>query len=91
MKKFILATACLFALGTNISAQNPEKKEPVKKECSKNDAKSCDKKDAKTCDKKDGKACDQKADKSAQEAGKKGCCKKDAKDKQQYCCKKQKK
>ena len=47
MKKFILATACLFALGTNISAQNPEKKEPVKKECSKNDAKSCDKKDAK--------------------------------------------
>jgi hypothetical protein len=80
MKKFILAAACLFALGTNISAQNPEKKEPVKKECSKNDAKSCDKKDAKTCDKKDaktcdkkdGKACDQKADKSAQEAGKEG-------------------
>ena len=48
MKKFILAAACLFALGTNISAQNPEKKEPVKMECSKNDAKSCDKKDAKT-------------------------------------------
>ena len=47
MKKFILAAACLFALGTNISARNPEKKEPVKKECSKNDAKSCDKKDAK--------------------------------------------
>ena len=47
MKKFILAAACLFALSTNISAQNPEKKEPVKKECSKNDAKSCDKKDAK--------------------------------------------
>jgi hypothetical protein len=47
MKKFILAAACLFALGTNISAQNPEKKEPVKKECSKSDAKSCDKKDAK--------------------------------------------
>ena len=47
MKKFILAAACLFALGANISAQNPEKKEPVKKECSKNDAKSCDKKDAK--------------------------------------------
>ena len=68
-KKFILAAACLLALGANISAQNPEKKEPVKKECSKNDAKSCDKKDAKTCDKKDGKACDQKADKSAQEAG----------------------
>ena len=55
MKKFILAAACLLALGTNISAQNPEKKEPVKKECSKNDAKSCDKKDAKTCDKNDGK------------------------------------
>ena len=51
-------------------------------------------------------ACDQKADKSAQEAGKKDCCKKDAKskdsakkdcckkdakDKQQDCCKKQKK
>ena len=47
MKKFILAAACLFALGTNISAQTPEKKEPVKKECSKSDAKSCDKKDAK--------------------------------------------
>ena len=62
MKKFIFAAACLLALGANISAQNPEKKEPVKKECSKNDAKSCDKKDAKTCDKKDGKACDQKAD-----------------------------
>ena len=60
MKKFILAAACPFALGTNISAQNPEKKEPVKKECSKNDAKSCDKKDAKE-------------------------------DKQQDCCKKQKK
>lgn len=105
-KKFILAAACLFTLGTNISAQNPEKKEPVKKECPKNDAKSCDKKDAKTCDKKDGKACDQKADKSAQEASKKDCCKKDAKskdsakkdcckkdakDKQQDCCKKQKK
>ena len=59
MKKFILAAACLFALGANISAQNPEKKEPVKKECSKNDARSCDKKDAK--------------------------------DKQQDCCKKQKK
>lgn len=71
MKKFILAAACLFALGTNISAQNPEKEEPVKKECSKNDAKSCDK--------KDGKACDQKADKSAQEAGKKDCCKKQKK------------
>ena len=79
MKKFILAAACLFALDTNISARNPEKKEPVKKECSKNDAKSCDKKDAKTCDKKDGKACDQKADKSAQEAGKKDCCKKQKK------------
>ena len=105
-KKFILAAACLFTLGTNISAQNPEKKEPVKKECPKNDAKSCDKKDAKPCDKKDGKACDQKADKSAQEASKKDCCKKDAKskdsakkdcckkdakDKQQDCCKKQKK
>ena len=47
MKKFILAAACLFALGANLSAQNPEKNEPVKKECSKNDAKSCDKKDAK--------------------------------------------
>ena len=85
-KKFILAAACLFTLGTNISAQNPEKKEPVKKECPKNDAKSCDKKDAKTCDKK--------ADKSAQEAGKKDCCKKDAKDKdsaKKDCCKKQKK
>ena len=42
MKKFILAAACLLALGANISAQNP-----VKKECSKSDAKSCDKKDAK--------------------------------------------
>lgn len=31
MKKFILAAAYLFALDTNISAQNPEKKEPVKK------------------------------------------------------------
>jgi hypothetical protein len=31
MKKFILAAACLFVLGTNISAQNPEKKKPVKK------------------------------------------------------------
>ena len=31
MKKFILAAACLFALSTNISAQNPEKKEPVKR------------------------------------------------------------
>ena len=99
-KKFILAAACLFTLGTNISAQNPEKKEPVKKECSKNDAKSCDKKDAKTCDKKDAKscdkkdskACDKKADKPAQEADKKDCCKEDdAKDKQQDCCKKQKK
>ena len=87
MKKFILAAACLFALGANISAQNPEKKEPVKKECSKNDAKSCDKKDAKacdkkdakSCDKKDGKACDKKADKPAQEAGKKDCCKKQKK------------
>jgi|GEM_PF-328878 len=91
MKKFILAAACLFALGANISAQNPEKKEPEKKECSKNDAKSCDKKDAKACDKKDGKACDKKVDKPAQEAGKKDCCKKDAKSKdsaKQDCCKK---
>ncbi len=75
MKKFILAVACLFALGTNISAQNPEKKEPIKKECSKIDTKSCDKKDAKAYDKKEGKAYEQKTDKSAQEAGKKDCCK----------------
>ena len=79
MKKFILAAACLFALGTNISTQNPEKKEPVKKECSKSDVKSYDKKDAKACDKKDDKACDKKADKPAQEADKKDCCKKQKK------------
>ena len=55
---------------------------------------------------KTARSCDKKVDKPAQEAGKKDCCKKDAKskdsakqdcckkdakDKQQDCCKKQKK
>jgi len=58
MKKFILAIACVFALGTSLSAQNPDKKQCCKKEAQGKEAAKCDKKDGakKECCKKDAKS-----------------------------------
>ena len=98
MKKFILAIACVFALGTSLSAQNPEKRDSVKKETSaKSDAtKSTDKAGKKTCCSAGAKSCDCKAGAACEKDGKKTCrnaqpatkCDKKDGDKKQ-CCKKE--
>ena len=94
MKKFILAIACVFALGTSLSAQNPEKRDSVKKETS---AKSGATKSTDSCDCKAGAACEKDGKKTCKNAqpttkcdkkdgDKKQCCKKEAQGKEAAKC-----
>ena len=79
MKKFILAAACIFALGTSLSAQSPTKTDSVKKEAT-----------AKCCSGK-SKQCDCKAEGKHSKDSKKSCCKRQDMTKQdstKSCCKK---
>ena len=88
MKKFILAIACVFALGTSLSAQNPEKRDSVKKETSAKSGatKSTDKAGKKTCCSAGAKSCDCKAGAACEKDGKKQCCKKEAQGKEAAKC-----
>ena len=95
MKKFILAAACIFALGTSLSAQSPTKTDSVKKEAT---AKCCSGK-SKQCDCKAGAACSTPEGAKVCEAhhvvvqdSTKSCCKaegKHSKDSKKSCCKRQ--
>ena len=94
MKKFILAAACIFALGTSLSAQSPAKTDSVKKEaakCCSGKSKECDCKAGAACSTPEGaKAC--KAHHAAVQDSTKSCSKTDgkqAKCSKESCCKRQ--
>ena len=78
MKKFILAAACIFALGTSLSAQSPAKTDSVMKEatakCCSGKSKQCDCKAGAACSTPEGaKACE--AHHAAVQDSTKSCCK----------------
>ena len=82
MKKFILAAACIFALGTSLSAQSPAKTDSVKKEatakCCSGKSKQCDCKAGAACSTPEGaKVCE--AYHAAVQDSTKSCCKTDGK------------
>ena len=82
MKKFILAAACIFTLGTSLSAQSPAKTDSVKKEatakCCSGKSKQCDCKAGAACSTPEGaKACE--AHHAAVQDSTKSCCKAEGK------------